>query len=69
MSSSTPTPAKDVEEEIPPPQRPPSPPSYTTFATRGVHVRKIFITHWPARHQPMLATHLFGFQAARLSNT
>ncbi|KAF9464836.1 WD40-repeat-containing domain protein [Collybia nuda] len=29
--------AKDETEEIPPPQRPPSPPLYTTFAARGVH--------------------------------
>ncbi|KAF8213996.1 WD40-repeat-containing domain protein [Mycena galopus ATCC 62051] len=28
---------KDAQDEIPEPQRPPSPPLYTTFATRGVH--------------------------------
>lgn len=27
------------EEEIPPPERPPSPPLHTTFAARGLHVR------------------------------
>jgi hypothetical protein len=36
--SSTPVVAKDEVEEIPPPQRPPSPPLYTTFTARGVHV-------------------------------
>ncbi|KAL1946454.1 hypothetical protein VTO73DRAFT_14558 [Trametes versicolor] len=29
--------AAPAEEEIPPPERPPSPPLYTTFAVRGVH--------------------------------
>ncbi|KAI0650495.1 WD40 repeat-like protein [Trametes meyenii] len=29
--------SKPEEEEIPPPERPPSPPLHTTFATRGVH--------------------------------
>ncbi|KAJ7119486.1 WD40-repeat-containing domain protein [Mycena epipterygia] len=28
---------KDAQDEIPEPQRPPSPPPYTTFATRSVH--------------------------------
>lgn len=28
----------DDSDEIPPPQRPPSPPLYTTFSARGVHV-------------------------------
>jgi hypothetical protein len=32
--------AKD-EDEIQPPQRPPSPPPHTTFAVRGVHVRVV----------------------------
>lgn len=27
------------EEEISPPERPPSPPLHTTFAARGIHVR------------------------------
>ena len=29
------------EEEIQPPQRPPSPPPHTVFAVRGVHVRVV----------------------------
>ena len=36
--SSTPIPTKDDIEEIPPPERPPSPPAHMTFAARGVHV-------------------------------
>ncbi|KAK2466016.1 hypothetical protein APHAL10511_001657 [Amanita phalloides] len=35
--SSTPIPSKDEIEEIPPPERPPSPPAHMTFAARGVH--------------------------------
>jgi hypothetical protein len=31
-------PSKD-EDEITPPERPPSPPLHTTFAVRGIHVR------------------------------
>ena len=56
------------EDEIPPPQRPPSPPFYTTFAARGVHVRDFSELTAPL-HQPYyVATHFFGFQAARLPN-
>ncbi|PFH51332.1 hypothetical protein AMATHDRAFT_3181 [Amanita thiersii Skay4041] len=35
--SSTPVGPKDEVEEIPAPERPPSPPAHTTFAARGVH--------------------------------
>lgn len=36
--STNPPPTKE-EDEIPLPERPPSPALYTTFAARGVHVR------------------------------
>jgi THO complex subunit 3 len=41
MSKLTPN-GKDEEEEIAPPQRPPSPPLHTTFAARGVLVSSTY---------------------------
>jgi THO complex subunit 3 len=38
------------EEEIQPPQRPPSPPPHTTFAVRGVHVRVVSASFREYRH-------------------
>lgn len=29
------------EDEVQPPQKPPSPPPHTTFAARGIHVRAL----------------------------
>lgn len=60
--------AKDDLDEIPPPQSPPSPPPYTTFATRGVHVGDLLNLESPfTTHDDInLATNILCFQTARL---
>ncbi|KAJ7167607.1 WD40-repeat-containing domain protein [Mycena filopes] len=51
---------KDALEEIPEPQRPPSPPPYTTFATRGVHppTFSAFKPRDYRYHSPQAMTHV-----------
>lgn len=63
-------PPKPEEEEISLPERPPSPPLYTSFNARGIHVRKLNIPAFSSLYlisvNMQIGTDFFCLQTTRL---